>query len=600
MRELISKIKLNRELYWKNGSSEITDSEYDDLLLRLEAEDPNHELLQPIEGPVLSSDKVKHKKQLLSLNKIFSVEELGVWMSKVARDENEEFSIEPKYDGLACRLYRDDGGAKLVTRGDGEYGENISHIIPLVKIASSANIDFDNNVDVEGELVCKKIEFKNTSATRSSGDKYKTERNLVAGIANNKEISPFKGKVELTLVEYNTRSYIRTMKNIDTDWDAICKEFGSNLDFPTDGLVIKLVDIDYSESLGNTAKFPRGQIALKFPDEIKEAKLIDVIFQVGKRKITPVAIIEPTVLEGVTIKRVTLHNAKFIIDNSLKINDTLKIIRSGQVIPKVIGTIQNEDESQRKQISINSCPSCGGEVEYSEPNVFCISDECGGSIRKQLSYAVGVLGIDVLGPGTIDKIVNTYNSKNVVDVLTLEYSDFIKLDGFADTSAQKAEDALAKILSSKIEDYKLFTCINAQGIGSSLWKSILANHYPEDLLDMDVYSLSEINGIGLERAQIIEDALENNSELIGELLSMFDVEFSKDTIGGLPKVCFSGRFPHPKAHYMQIAKRKGFDVVSSVTKNLKYLITDGATTSKVSRAKSLGVIILTSDRFLEL
>jgi len=599
MQEVIDKIVYNRKLYWETGSSDISDSEYDQLLIELSEMNPDHELLQDVEEIIRDdAKKVEHKETLYSLNKIFSVEELGEWMSKVARNKEEQFLIEPKYDGLACRYYADTN--QLVTRGDGKIGEDITHVLPIVKFSASTNIDFDPNMDIAGELVCKRSEFKNTSAVRSSGDKYKSERNLVAGVTNNDDILPFKGKIELTLMEYDTHKYIRTMDNIQNDWDSICSEFKENLDYPTDGLVIKLLDVGYSESLGNTAKFPRGQIALKFPDEIKEAKLLDVVFQMGKRKITPVAIIEPTVIDGVTIGRSTLHNAKFIISNDLMIGDTLKIIRSGQVIPKIVGSTPNPIEDERKSIIIDKCPSCGGEVEYSEPNILCTSDECGGAIRKQIQYAASVLGLDVLGPGAIDKIVGSFGSKTIMDIITLEYSDFMELDGFADVSAQKAEDALHKLISKELEDYKVFTCINAAGIGQDIWKKVLVLHYPDEVLSLSTYDLVDIDGIGDERAQVIENALEDNAELIDELLNTFNIIKSKDAIGGLPKVCFSGRFPHPKAYYAQIATRKGFDVAKAVTKNLKYLITDGAVTSKVSKAKQLGIQVITSDQFLAL
>jgi len=261
--------------------------------------------------------------------------------------------------------------------------------------------------------------------------------------------------------------------------------------------------------------------------------------------------------------------------------------RLGQVIPKIVGSIPNPNEEERKSVIIDSCPSCGGSIEYVEPNILCSSDSCGGSIRKQLHYAADVLGLDVLGPGTIDKLVSEFECKNIMDILTLEYDDFIQLDGFADVSAQKAEDAIRKLTDSELEDYKVFTCINAAGIGQDIWKKVL-------------YDLMSIDGIGEERAQVIEDALDSNSGLIYELLNMLNIIKSKDTIGGLPKMCFSGRFPHPKAYYEQIAKRKGFDVAKSVTKNLKYLVTDGAMTSKVSKAKQIGVRVITSEQFLNM
>jgi len=599
--ELEQKIKQARKEYW-NGDPTISDSEYDQMLLELATIDESHPLLVEIESaPVASGKKVKHPVPLLSLEKCFSFEEMKKWMTNTARDGNEKFIIMPKYDGLACRWYQDI--RTLATRGKGGIeGEDITskrNLIDLVLNSSETIGLSEYEGDVEGELICTESNFAVSTITRSSGKKYKTPRNLVAGVMNTDDITPFideKGKrrVVLTLVKYDAVKYVRTLDQLnEEEFENICLEF-DKLGVPTDGVVIKVEDGIYGESLGLTSHHPKHSIALKFPDEIKAAELKDVVFQTGKNKITPVAVIDPTIIDDVEVRRITLHNAKFCIENDIQIGDELEIVRSGRVIPKVVGSKPGKN---RTSISINSCPSCHGKIEYEEPFLYCVNPDCDGKYAKKIAYSASVLGLDEVGPGTIEKCVEHHGCKNIFDVLTLLPEDFMELDGFAETSANKAYDAIYKVLTEPTPDYKVMAALATSGLGQTIWKKLLVEHTIQDLLSMDIYLLSNINNIGPERANLIYHALHNNTEVLQEMFDCMNVVPTYGEVSNKKKICFSGKFPHPKSHYHAIAESKDLEVVSTINKGVDYLVTTGAMTSKVSKARSYGIRILNLDEF---
>jgi len=601
LEQLVNKIAEARKQYWETGTSNLSDSEYDQLLIQLESNDPSHPLLTEVEfkEEIDPSLKVKHPTPLLSLDKKYTKEDMFAWMSKVARSPDEKFVITPKYDGLACRWYVKD--RILATRGEGGIeGENITEKIPLIDIEGNSAVSFIGSnppkTDIAGELLCKTSVFNNTNLTRSNGKPYATERNLVAGVINNIGVEQFLGKIRLNFVDYNTNRFVRTIEGLNGEFDDIVSNL-INLDYPTDGIVIALEDTVYADSLGITSHHPKHSVALKFPDEEKEATLLSVTFQMGKSKITPVANITPTLLDGVNVQRITMHNAKFCIDNDIQIGDTLIIKRAGRVIPNIVRSIPGET---RTPISIDSCPSCGGAIIYDEPFLKCKSKDCGGSIQKKLEYAAKVLGLDVLGPGTISKCIEEFGCRTILDLIDLAYEDFLEIEGFAETSAQNAADAIASLVSTPQPDYNILASVGVSGLGTTVWKKLLVEYTVEELLAMDNWDLERLNDIGPERASLIYDTLNNDetNAMIGGMYECFDVISTKGSVAELKKVCFSGNFPHPKKHYADIASSKGYEVVTSVTKSLDLLVNNGAVTSKVSKAQSYGIRVVNIDDFI--
>jgi DNA ligase (NAD+) len=512
--------------------------------------------------------------------------------------------ISPKYDGMAGCHYKERG--LLATRGDGYKGENVTDKIPLINFEQKEKTKTfgKSQQKVYGEVVIKKSDFEKCILTRKDGSKFKTPRNLVAGVMNpnRKDTEEIKGKVLLTFVQHNSQTRVCTKDVIANTWDNIVDVIES-IDYPIDGIVIKLQDTTYGKTLGSTSHHPRHSIAFKFPDESKWAKVINIDWQVGKRKITPVCYIEPTILDGVTIKKITLHNAKNVLEMDLQEGDEVSIVRRGGVIPYVESSRPGK---VRKRPIIELCPSCQEQVFYDPPELVCKNRDCDGSIKKKLLTAAKILEIDGLSVGTISKIVEYFQGEvvSVADLLTLRYEDFIELDGFADKSAQKLEDNIL-VVTQGVEDWKLLACLALDGIGRTLSKQLLARVNLGELRQLTEDDLYDYENMGPERIDVLVAGLANHGHIIDKLIqdiNIIETKLKRSSVSSPIKItktiCFSGSFAKPKRFYQQHARENGLVVTDSVTKKLDYLVTAGASTSKVNKARSYGITILKADDFM--
>jgi DNA ligase (NAD+) len=592
--ELANQIKIHRDKYWIDNDPELTDSEYDLLIEQLKLINPKHPILTSIEyNAFINSDKkIQHPTPMLSLEKVFSFESIKSWMKKIARSTNEEFVISPKYDGISARYYIKQN--ILATRGDGQCGEDITNKFPLLEIESESN-----NTNINGEILIKIDRFDTCTLTRKDGRKYATPRNLAAGIMNLKDINNLIGKIKLTFIDHKKfTTDIKYNEFNEEFWKLILekiKQIGTI--YPLDGIVIELKDTVFSNSLGLTAHHPKGKIAFKFENNFAYSTLEEVTFQIGKHKLTPVAHVKPISLNGVTIRKVTLHNAKMLIDNNIHIGDQLKIIRSGDVIPYVIGI---EQGLNRKPIIIDKCPYCLSPLEYREPELYCSNNICSGSSSKQLYESVRSLGIDGIGQTTIDKFIEHLGVNSILDILTLEQEEIETLPDFGEVSASNIIESIDKVVNS-VEDYKVLAALNIKNIGTRLSKQILSQYTLKELLNISIYELNNIPGLGDVRSDDIIRELSNSEELLINLMELLNIVTTKGTeTVSLGSICFSGTFPKRKEFYQEMAIKAGYNVVEDVTKNLTYLITAGAATSKVNKARSYGLPVLRLEEFLKL
>jgi DNA ligase (NAD+) len=608
VQELVKEIELNRDLYWSGEGDPVPDIVYDAYIEELRVLDSEHELLTKVENPIdiTADNTIKHDTPMLSLEKVYSLEDLLSWCTKVARNTVERFSISPKFDGMAGCHYK--GKGILATRGDGHYGENITNKIPLIDFGQEDKdkVFGKSQNKVYGEIIIKKSDFKSCTLTRKDGSKFKTERNLVAGVMNpsRKDMDEIKDKVTITFVQHNSMNTICTTDMIKEKWDDIVEEIKS-IDYPIDGIVIKLQDTKYGKTLGVTSHHPRHSIAFKFPDENKMCKVLTIDWQSGKRKITPVCYIEPTIIDGVTIKKITLHNAKNVLDMDLQEGDYVSVVRRGGVIPYIENSIPGEVRAGKPVIE--ECPACKDPVFYEEPELVCKNPICDGSIKKKLVTVAKILDIDYMSDSTVSKIVDYFNGEvnNVADLLRLDYNDFLELDGFGDRSSTKLSDNIEKVRRG-VEDWKILACLCLNGIGRSLSKQMLAQVTMDELRSLSEGELEEFDNMGVERASVLFNGLHDNCEVIDDIcLNIANVietkvEISQNTNAqSKPKtICFSGTFNKPKKYYQDLATKSGMSVEGSVTKKLDYLITAGPSTSKVTKARKYGVTILNEEEFI--
>jgi DNA ligase (NAD+) len=591
--QLVALIKKHDDLYWNNATPEILDEEYDYIVRSLQSLNPDHPILLKVHSPVvIAGGKVRHSKPMLSLEKAYSLDILLEWAGKYARNKDELFIIQPKYDGISANF----DGKVLATRGDGEFGENITDKISLIELESPEYRGLLNR-PVRGEIVIRNDDFKTkySKIRRNDGSLYKNSRNAVAGIMGLKDISSLsKQGAKLTLVDYSLISYTVRFKEFEEKWSDILKKI-EDLPYTMYGLVIKLADEKYAESLGYTAQHPRGQIAFKFSGVRKKTELLDVEWSFGKNCLTPVALMKPVEIGGITIKHASLHNIQNIIDKDIMIGDIITVERAGDVIPYVVASFPGDI---RRSCLIEQCPCCSSELIRRGPEFMCPNAQCPEVMLQRLLASIRSIGIERLGEPTVRRIMHELGVKNLKDIFYLTYDDLIKLEGFQEKSVNNLLKEIEK--ARHAEAFQVLTAMNIPNIGPNVAKAILKKYSLSELPELNAEELALVDGIGVERATAIIKVFKESKELFDDILSCINLKEVDKNFVELPKICFTGKMPQPRAYYEKIAKTRGFDAVSSVTSDLTVLVAldKKSNSSKIKKARKAGVKIMSLDEWL--
>ncbi|MDD4816581.1 MAG: helix-hairpin-helix domain-containing protein [Victivallaceae bacterium] len=595
--QLTAEIEHHNRLYWELHSPEISDDQYDALLIELRRRVPGHPLLEAVHAvnAETAGGKIKLAEPMLSLDKAYSLDEVVAWAEKCVRDKNEPLLVQPKYDGISA--YFD--GRILATRGDGTYGEDITDKIPLIELESPG---YTGPLDrpARGELVIRDDDFSTIyrNIVKRGGGAYKNSRNAVAGIMGLKDISDMvRQHAKITLADYGLKSHKIRMEELTGRFADLVAEVEA-LPYPTDGVVFKLADAVYSDSLGATSHHPRGQIAFKFSGIRRETELVGVEWSFGKSALTPVAELSPVEIGGVTIRRATLHNAQNIIDMDLQLHDIVTVERAGDVIPYIVS---REAGSNRRNIMIDRCPGCGSPLVRKGPELCCVNPECFETNLQKLADAVKNFGIERLGEPTLRKMMTALRVRTLADIFRLTKAEILTLDSFADKSAA---NLAAEIESARTApDYRFLAALNIPHIGLNVAK-VLLRHYPlEKLSGLSADELKTVPSIGDERARAVSEVLHAEAPLIAELLAAVDLKRTAlESAGdvGRPTVCFTGKMPEKRSYYEELAAKHGYAAADSVTSSLSLLVTDdiGSKSSKTVKAKKLGVKIMELPDFL--
>ncbi len=592
--QLAEIITFHNQRYWADNDAIISDERYDELVRALEAVNPNHNILTQLNTPAVAGNgKVSHEKPMLSLDKAYSLEEIISWANKFIRSQDEMLLIQPKYDGISANFTDN----TLATRGDGTNGENISDKIPLIELETNG---YTGKLDrpVRGEIVIRNDDFINiySKVIKKGGGHYKNSRNAVAGIMGQKDISDMVSQhAKLTLVDYELHSKQITYSNLAASWPKILS-FVESLPYPTDGIVIKFADSQYSDSLGNTAHHPRGQIAFKFSGIRKESKLLDVQWSFGKNCLTPVAVIEPVEISGITIRHASLHNIQNIIDRDIHIGDIVIVERAGDVIPYIVSTIPG---STRQSAVIELCPSCTTTLSRRGPELCCNNPDCFETKLQKLSAAVKNIGIERLGEPNIRKMMKSLHVNTLKDIFSLSLPDILTIDGFKDKSAL---NLFQEINNAKtVNDFKLLAALNIPNIGVNVSKAILAEYSLDELRKLSPETLASIGGIGPERAAALRRELDSQAPILDELLECVQLIPTKGTASLInPKICFTGKMPEPREYYEKIALERGYEPIDSVNKELSLLVAESPTASggKLDKARKLNIKIISVDEWI--
>ncbi len=571
--ELEVELAAHNKAYWVDNTPIISDPDYDVLMQEFLALSPpaDHELLN-YTGSVGPSErkKVQHDIPMISLDKVYTEEEFLSWAKGVARSPQEIFIINPKFDGLAVDLT----AGTLATKE-----EDISDKYSYIKNPPIAG--------QRGELCVLKSD---------KPDNYKTPRAAASGIARG---SSQKFSHLLTFFPYDAHAEECTLEGLsEISWKDTMLDTMQE-DYPTDGLVIALKDKAYGETLGGTDHHPNHSIAFKYGNPIGETKLIDVIWQLGKRKLTPVGIIEPVEIDGYTNTRISLHN----IDEAskVKIGDQIIVQRCGQVIPQLHSVKKTFKSS--KVIWCDVCPACGTDTVYTPAtdlaaaSLTCPNENCGGMLAKRLHDSLCRLGVENIGPATCSDLVSAgYNSLH--DVFELSVKGWLALPGFAKKSANQRVESLATLVGSSIEDYKILAALNIEGVGLSLSKKICSSMtLPEIEACEDFTGLESVGRI------ISEKLVKGIFDMFG-LLRWMKLNFTIKETKGLaarPLVVFTGKSDVSRDDWVKFAAEKGYAFHKQVNKKVSLVVCSdvNSTSTKAKKARAYGIKLMSYAEFKE-
>ena len=406
---------------------------------------------------------------------------------------------------------------------------------------------------------------------------------------------------------------IKTLCNNSEEVIKAIEEIGNkrnSLTFGIDGAVIKVDDLQFRETLGTTAKNPRWQIAYKYPPEQKETKLTDIVCNVGRTGvITPLAILEPVQVAGSTISKTTLHNEDFIKEKELKIGDTVVIQKAGDVIPEIVKVLKEKRTGEEKEFKMpEKCPVCGAKtVRYEgEAAIRCTGTECPAKLYRNLVHFVSreAMNIDGLGENIIDQLLNNKLISNIADIYKLSFEDIASLKK---NGTKFASNLINAIENSKNNDlYRLLTALGINHIGAKASK-VLAKKYKtiDNLMNASFEELSEIADIGPIMAKSIVDFFEEDQtkDLIEKLkqagvnTKSLEQEEQDQKFEGLTFVLTGSLEKYTRQEATDIIEKLGGKVSGSVSKKTNYLLAGEDAGSKLTKAQSLGVKIISEEEF---
>ena len=656
--KLRREIRHNEYLYYVLDAPEITDAEYDRMMVRLRELEARYPDSIPADSPTqrvggrASSQftEVRHLEPLLSLGNVFSAEELRAFDERVRSGlpagSKVEYVMEPKIDGLACSLIYENGKlVRAATRGDGVVGENVTanvrtiRSIPLtLKVPEGEAVP--ELLDVRGEVYMPRQAFMRLNEQRAERgeSEFANPRNAAAGslrqldpqVTASRSLSFFayylvgegaqpKHSESLALLAhygFKVSENYKVVENIDEAIKYIgdFNELRQGLSYDTDGAVIKVNDVYQQRILGATGKDPRWATAYKYPPEQAETTLEDIDWRVGRTGVlTPTAVLTPVKLSGSVISRATLHNEDFIRAKDIRIGDRVVINKAGEIIPEVLRVVVEKRTGDEKEVEIpNVCPECGWRVERQgeEAAIRCTNPHCPALGREGLIHFVSrdAMNIDGCGPSVINALLDAGLVRDAADLYSLRKEDLLKLERMGEKSADNLLAALTE--SKKNELDKLLFALGIRHVGAKVAR-ILATEFGsmEKLQQAQPEELAQIRDIGDKIAESAVTWLNvpANIDLVERLaaagLTMtFTPPASQEDNPFFGKtLVFTGTMPTlGRAEAKTMAQDVGAKVSGSVSKKTDYVIAGAEAGSKLEKAQQLGVTVIDEAEFLRL
>ena len=640
-------------LYYVEDNPTLSDFEYDELFRELKSLEEKNPLLITPDSPTQrvgsskiqsSFEEVKHKYRLYSLDNSNNYEDLEKWYERVQKEVGDvDLVCELKIDGLAIALTYNQGFfTRGVTRGNGIYGEDITQNLKTVK-AIPLKIFKPYNLEVRGEIYMPKTSFEKLNEENlMNGEKiFANPRNAASGsirqldpeVTAKRDLSIFVYTPILDGVEDAPKTHYESLmllkdlgfkinpniKKVKTIKEAIdyCKEWEFkrfDLDYATDGVVIKVDSFAYQNELGFTARAPKWATAFKFPPEEVNTKLLKIeTDNVGKTgAITPVAVLEPVLLAGSTVSRASLHNFDEIKRLDVRVGDTVLIKKAAEIIPKVIKHVDSEEhDSLPIYEAPTECPSCHtklvvpeGEVNLYCPNTF----GCPSQAKSRLEYWVSkeAMDMDFIGPSIIEQLYARGMVKNPADFYKLSQQDFMQLDLVKEKSAFNMYNSIQQSKERPLS--KFITALSIRHVGKET-ADVLANHFQslEALQNATVEEIAQIDGIGDKIANSIKDFFTQpyNLELL-ENLNHLGVHPThkmvvQSTVLNSKTFVLTGTLSTMgRTEASDKIKQLGGKTSSSVTKKTDFVVAGENAGSKLTKAQELGITVLSEKEFLDM
>ncbi len=666
---LREEIRRHDTLYYVRAEPVITDLQYDrlmDELKRLEAEHP--ELITPdsptqrVGGePLEGFTSVRHTVPMLSVDNTYNENELREFDDRVRRGlggEDYAYVVDPKIDGVAVSLRYEAGRLVLAaTRGDGTTGDDVTQNVRTLRTVPLrlAGRDVPDVLEVRGEVYWPISDFRGFNAEREAAGEptFANPRNATAGTLKQLDSRIVAGRGLAFIahgvghVETSTRQKVEKSKgrkvetsqselfaalagwgipvsphqrlcpSVDAviemvcEWDTKRRE----LDYETDGLVVKVDRFDQRDALGATSRYPRWCIAYKFAADQAESRLVDVVYQVGKLgTITPVAQLEPTQLSGTTVQRASLHNFDQIERLGVMIGDTVRVQKAGEIIPQVVKVVEEKRPDDARPISQpERCPECDGAVARDEGGVFlrCINPECPAQIKEKLRYfcARDQMDIEGVGPALIDQLVDRGLVREFADLYRLhEHRD--ELIGLERMGEKSVDNLLGGIEVSKTRGLaRVIAALNIRHVGARA-AEILAERFTsmDELAQASTETLEQVEEIGPVVAQTIQQWFGSDAgRRTVEHLAAIGVKMTEERrapVGERPldgkTIVVTGTLERfSRKEIQDLIKELGGKATGSVSKKTDFVVAGADPGSKVNKADQLGVEVIDEAEFLE-
>ncbi|SEE55895.1 DNA ligase (NAD+) [Tenacibaculum sp. MAR_2010_89] len=657
IQQLREELRQHNHNYYVLDNATISDYDFDIKLKeleKLEEENPDffdsNSPTQRVGGDVTKNfETITHKNRMYSLDNSYSKDDLLDWEKRVQKNlgtEDIEYTCELKYDGASINLTYENGQfIRAVTRGDGFQGDEVTTNIRTIKsIPLVPNGDYVSSFEMRGEIILPLQGFNKMNEERiANGEEtYRNPRNTASGslkLQDSSEVAKRPLDCLLYQVVTNERKYKTHFESLEAarkvgfkvpDTIVLAKSIDEVFDFvsawdvkrhelpyETDGVVVKVNNLQQQEELGYTAKAPRWAIAYKFKAEQVSTVLNEITYQVGRTgAITPVANLEPVQLAGTIVKRASLHNADQIEKLDIRVDDTVFVEKGGEIIPKIIKVdLTKRPEYSKPTEYATNCPECGTELIRTEgdakhycPNEFGCAPQITGRIQHYISRKA--MDIDGLGGETVDLLRKEGLIKNYADLYDLKVEQVIPLERMAEKSAQNMIEGVEK--SKEIPFEKVLFALGIRFVGETVAKK-LAKHFKsiDNLMQADFDTLIGVDEIGDRIAQSILDFSvdEGNKELIHRLklygvqleVSAESLEGQTDKLAGKVFVV-SGVFHQMSRNELKKAiEDNGGKVSSSISKKTTYIVAgDNMGPSKLTKAESLSIPIISEQDFIDM